>query len=42
MENSHADHEENITQIDETEENTTIINSNEDSNKKRILRKTTL
>jgi len=30
MENSHADLEENITQIDEREENMTIINSNED------------
>lgn len=34
MENSHADLEENITQIDEREENMTIINSNEDNNKK--------
>lgn len=34
MENSHADLEENITQIDETEENMAIINSNEDNNKK--------
>lgn len=32
MENSHADLEENITQIDETEENMTIMN--EDNNKK--------
>lgn len=34
MENSHADLEEIITQVDETEEKMTIINSNEDSNKK--------
>lgn len=39
MENSHADLEENITQIDETEENTTIINSNKDSNKKMDFKK---
>jgi len=39
MENSHADLEENITQIGETEENTTIINSNEDSNKKMDFKK---
>jgi len=41
MENSHADLEENITQIDEREENMTIINSNEDNNKKWMVRKTT-
>ncbi|KAL4112856.1 hypothetical protein QTP88_016576 [Uroleucon formosanum] len=34
MENSHADLEENITQIDERGENMAIINSNEDNNKK--------
>lgn len=41
-ENTHADVEENVPQIDKTDKYMTINNCNGDNNEKRMVRKTTL